>query len=91
MGDCDAAQARELVRALRDQLHEMTTQLARVEHQVLQMTLWNRAARARRLEAAALRRDIAEAQMYIDRLYRNYLNGNGHAQKPPPAIVHHAR
>lgn len=75
MGDCDAAQAAELVRALREQLRDMTTQLARVEHQLLQITLWSRAARAQRLEAAALHRDIAEAQMHIDRLYRRYLNG----------------
>ena len=33
MGDRDAAQAVELVRALRHQLHEMTTRLARVERQ----------------------------------------------------------
>jgi hypothetical protein len=31
--DCDVAQAAELVRALRDQLREMTTKLAWVERQ----------------------------------------------------------
>ena len=33
MGDCQAAQALQLVRALRHQFHEMTTQLAWVERQ----------------------------------------------------------
>jgi hypothetical protein len=35
VGDCEAAQAVELVRALRYQLHEMTTELARVERQAV--------------------------------------------------------
>jgi hypothetical protein len=87
MGDCDAAQAVELIRALRDHLREMTRHLARVDGRDVPGTNGH----ATRLETAALRRDIAGAQMYIDRLYRRYLGGNGHVQPPPPAIVHHAR
>jgi hypothetical protein len=45
MGDCDAAQAVELIRALRDQLHKMTDQLAWVERQAV--TLCRTARRAR--------------------------------------------
>ena len=74
---CDAAQALELIRALRDQLHEMTTQLAWVER--LDVTGRNGRACAMRMEAAALRRDIKEARDHIDRLQRRYLNGNGSA------------
>jgi hypothetical protein len=51
--DCDVAQAAELVRALRDQLSEMTTKLAWVERQGV--TGRNGQACAMRLEAAALR------------------------------------
>jgi hypothetical protein len=72
---CDVAQAVELVRALRDRLHEMTTQLAWVERQ--DVTGRNGRACAMRMEAAALRRDIQEARTLIDRLQRRYLNGDG--------------
>ena len=72
MRNCDAAQAVELVRALRQQLHEMTTQLAWVERQ--DVTGGNGRACAVRMEAAALRQDIHEAQILIERLGR-YLNG----------------
>jgi uncharacterized protein YqiB (DUF1249 family) len=72
MGDRNAAQAAELVRALREQLRDMTDQLARVEHQLPRLTAWNHPAHEMRLEAAALRRDIAEAQVHIDRLQRRY-------------------
>jgi hypothetical protein len=79
MGDCKAAQAVELIRALRHQLHEMTTQLAWVEsHDV---TGTNGRACAMRMEAAALRRDIQEAQFLIDRLQRRYLNGDERTQQ----------
>ena len=44
-------------------------------------------ASAIRCEAAALRRDIHEAQFLIDRLERRYLNGNGHAQPNQIALV----
>jgi hypothetical protein len=73
--DCDTAQAVELIRALRQQLHEMTTRLARMERQGA--ADGNERARATWLKAAALRIDITEAQVHIDRLQRRYLNGNG--------------
>jgi len=69
------AQALELVRALRHQLHEMTSQLVWVERQ--DVTGRNGRACAMRMEAAALRRDIQEAQALIDQLQRRYLNGDG--------------
>jgi hypothetical protein len=75
---CDVAQALELVRALRHQLHEMTTQLAWVEGQ--DVTGRNGRACAMRMEAAALRRDIKEAQVLIDRLQRRHLNGDGESR-----------
>jgi hypothetical protein len=74
MGDRAVAQAVELVRALRDQLLEMTYQLAWVERQDVSRT--HGRAGAMRLHAAALRRDIAEAQVLIDRLQRRYLSGD---------------
>jgi len=75
MGYCQVAQALELIRALRHQLHNMTTQLAWVERQ--DVTATNGRACAMRMEAAALRRDIQEAKFLIDRLQRRYLNGDG--------------
>jgi hypothetical protein len=69
MGRYEVAQALELVRALRHQLREMTTQLARVERQGVGR---NGRACAMRSEAAALRRDIREAEALIDRLNRRY-------------------
>ena len=77
--DCEAAQAVELVRALRHQLHEMTTQSAWVERQ--DVTGRNGRACAMRMEAAALRRDIQEAQFFIDRLQRRYLSGDERIQQ----------
>jgi hypothetical protein len=77
MDDCQAAQAVELVRALRHRLGEMTKQLAWVEHQ--DVTGRDGRARAMRMEAAALRRDMQEAEVLIDRLQRRYLNGGDHA------------
>jgi hypothetical protein len=70
---CDAAQAVELIRALRHQLQEMTTELAWVERQ--DVAVRNGRACALRMEAAALRRDIQEAQFLVDRLRRRYLSG----------------
>jgi hypothetical protein len=81
MGDCQAAQAVELVRALRHQLHEMTTRLAWVERQ--DVTGRNGRACAMRMAAAALRRDIQEAELLIDRLQRRYLNGDERTQQHP--------
>jgi hypothetical protein len=74
MRDCDTAQAVELVRALRYQLHEMTTRLAQVERHCV--TCRNGRACEMRLEAAALRRDIIEATRHIERLRRHYLGSN---------------
>jgi hypothetical protein len=73
--DCDTAQAVELVRALRYQLHEMTTRLAQAERHCV--TCRNGRACEMRMKAAALRRDIQEAHFLIDRLQRRYLKGNG--------------
>jgi hypothetical protein len=81
MGDCQAAQALQLVRALRHQFHEMTTQLAWVERQ--DVTGRNGRACAMRMEAAAPRRDIEEAQFLIDRLRRRCLNGDDRIQQRP--------
>jgi hypothetical protein len=72
MDEVDAAQAVELIRALRDQLHQMTHQLAWLDRQNSSGT--NSRASAIRSEAAALRRDINEAKVFIDRLQRRYLN-----------------
>jgi hypothetical protein len=80
MGEGDTAQAMELVRALRDQLREMTARLSRVV-ECQGVATGDRAA-AMRLEAAALRRDISEAQKHIDRLRRHYLDG-GNEHTPP--------
>ena len=79
----DAAQAVELIRALRDQLHEMTRQLSRLERLGV-IGANGRASATIRHEAAALRRDISKAQFLIGRLQRRYLNGNGHAQPEQP-------
>ena len=68
-----AAQAVVLIRALRDQLREMTHHLAWVESRGVTGT--NGRPSAMQLEADALRRDIAEAHALIDRLQRRYLNG----------------
>jgi hypothetical protein len=70
MDDVDAAQAVELIRALRDQLHQMTRQLAWLDRQ--DVTGNSSRASAMRCEAAALRRDINEAKVYIDRLQGSY-------------------
>ena len=79
MQDCDPAQAAELIRALRDHLRERTQHLARVEGRYVPGPNGN----PMRLEAAALRRDIAEAQMHVDRLYRRYLSDGTRIQQRP--------
>ncbi|MGA7052379.1 MAG: hypothetical protein WBZ37_14120 [Mycobacterium sp.] len=81
MQDCDPAQARELIRALCDHLREMTHHLARVESRLVPGTHGH----PMRLEAAALRRDIAEAQMHVDRLQRRYLSPTTDNQAAPSA------
>ncbi len=78
VGQGDAAQAVELVRALREKLDEMTAQLVRVERQAV---TGSSRAPAMRLEAASLRRDINEAQLLIDRLRRRYLGGDKRPQQ----------
>jgi len=80
MGAREAAQALELFRALRHQLHLMTTRLAWVERQ--DATGSNGRACAMRLEAAKLRRDIKEAQTLIGRLQRRYPNSDEHLTHP---------
>ena len=82
------AQAVELVRALRAQLLEMTGQLVWIERQ--DVTSRNGRAWAMRVEAAALRRDITEAQILVDRLQRRYLGDGGPAQARRP-VQHQAR
>ena len=52
----------------------MTSQLAWIERQ--DVASGNARAYAMRIEAAALRADITEAQVLIDRLHRRYLNTN---------------
>ena len=79
MQDCDPAQAAELIRALRDHLREMPQHLARVEGRYVPGPDGHPA----RLEAVALRRDIAEAQMHVDRLYRRYLSDDERIQQRP--------
>ena len=72
----------ELVRALRHQLHEMAAQLAWVESQ--DVTRMNGSSHARcAWKQAALRRDIREAQVLIDRLQRLYLSGDERTQQRP--------
>jgi hypothetical protein len=68
------AQAVEFVSALHVHLRKMTSQLGWIERQ--DVTSRNARADAMRLEAAALRRDINEAQILIARLHRRYLNTN---------------
>jgi hypothetical protein len=74
-----ALQALELLRALDRQLRKMTGQLACLERE--DVTRTNGRAREMRLEAAALRRDIREGQVLIDRLQRRYLGGGEHTQQ----------
>jgi len=79
------AQAVELVRALRHQLREMTARLAWVARQ--DVTRRTGRVCAMRLEAAALRRDIREAEVLIDRLQRRYLSGAELTQRRPAGTV----
>jgi hypothetical protein len=79
MGDCEAAQAAELIRALCHQLRKMTDQLAWVERQDVTRTHGRSCA----MRSEALRRDIREAQVLIDRLQRRYLSGDERTQQRP--------
>jgi hypothetical protein len=69
--DCDTAQAVELIRALRHELHAMNSRLVWIERQGVGGSKGR--ACAMRVEAAALRRDITEARVHIERLQRRYL------------------
>jgi len=71
VGDWRTAQAVHFIRALREQLLKATSQLAWIERQ--DVNARNARAYAMRSEAAALRRDIQEAQFLIDRLRSRYL------------------
>ena len=82
MQESDRAQAAQLVRALFDQLREMTAQLAWADSR----NIPGANGRATRLDAAALRRDIAEAQMHIDRLQRRYRLGEERLQQRPNGV-----
>jgi hypothetical protein len=63
-------------------MHRMTHQLLWIERQHVTGTKGR--ASAIQCEAAALRRDINEAQTLIDRLQRNYLDEGPHAQVRRP-------
>jgi hypothetical protein len=70
MGERDAAQAAVLIRALSDVRDKMISRMTRLEKHGAQ------------LDAAALRRDIDEAQTHITRLQRRYLGGDVQASQP---------
>jgi hypothetical protein len=80
MQESDAAQAAQLVRALCDQLREMTAQLAWADSRDVPGPYGH----ATRLDAAALRRDIAEAQMHG--LRRRYLLVDERSQQRPTGV-----
>jgi hypothetical protein len=66
----DAAQAAVLIRALSDVRDEMIGRMTRLERHGAQS------------EAAALRRDVNEAQAHITRLHRRYLGGDVQTSQP---------
>ena len=70
MGEHDAAQAAQLIRALCEVRDKMINRMAWLEKHGAQ------------LEAAALRRDIHEAHAHITRLQRRYLGGDVQAAQP---------
>jgi hypothetical protein len=81
MTDPNAAQARELLKALHAQVRDMSPRLARVEREV---TLdHTRRARALRQQADALRRDVAHVQFLIERLHRRYPDTTSDTDDPP--------
>ena len=75
VADWRRAQAVHFIRAWRQQLHKMTSQLATIERQ--DPTARNPRAYAMRLEAATLRREIHQAQVLSDRLRSRYQISNG--------------
>jgi hypothetical protein len=70
MGERDAAQAVVLIRALSDVRDKMISRMTWLEKHGAQ------------LDAAALRRDLDEAQTHITRLQRRYLGGDVQASQP---------
>jgi hypothetical protein len=70
IGERDAAQAVVLIRALSDVRDELVSRMTWLERRDAQ------------LDAAALRRDVSEAQAYITRLQRRYLDGDVQASQP---------
>jgi hypothetical protein len=70
MGERDAAQAVLLIRALSDVRDKMVSRMTWLEK------------RGAQLDAAALRRDIHEAQAHIIGLQRRYLGGDVQAAQP---------
>jgi len=70
MGERDAAQAAQLIRALCHVRDKMISQVNWLEKHDAQ------------LDARALQRDINEAQAHITRLHRRYLGGDVQASQP---------
>lgn len=70
VGERDAAQAAQLIRALCEVRDKMISQMTWLEKH------------DRQLDAAALRRDVNEAQAHITRLRRRYLRGDAQASQP---------
>jgi len=70
VGERDAAQAAQLIRALCEVRDKMISQMTWLEKH------------DRQLDAAALRRDVNEAQAHITRLHRRYLGGDVQASQP---------
>jgi hypothetical protein len=70
MGERDAAQAAQLIRAL-----------CHVRDKMISQVTWFEKHHAQ-LDARALRRDIHEAETHITHLQRRYLGGDVHASQP---------
>ena len=70
VGERDAAQAAQLIRALCEVRDKLISQMTWLEKH------------DRRLDAAAVRRDVNEAQAHITRLHRRYLGGDVQASQP---------
>jgi hypothetical protein len=70
MGERDAAQAAVLIRALSDVRDKMISRMTWLERHGAQS------------EAAALRRDVNEAQAHVIGLQRRYLGGDVQAAQP---------
>jgi small-conductance mechanosensitive channel len=79
----EAAQAAELVRALRAKLNEMTARLDWVERQAVTSSGSLASVMRSEAAAAALRLDIDEALVLINRLQRRYQNLDQRTQQHP--------